>query len=310
MKVFVPGHRGLVGSAVLRRKPVNVQVVTRERSELDLTDYKSMFNFFQNEEFDAFILCAARVGGIGANSRDQRAFLTENLNIQNAVISAAADSGIANGIFLGSACIYPKITEQPIPEVALLTGLLEPSNEGYALAKIAGLRLIKAISDEVGLNYKSLMPTNLYGPGDNFNVFSSHVAAALMRKFHEAKIGGASTVSVWGTGTPRREFMHVDDMADACWFMLPEGSRGEIFNVGTGMDMTISNYAELMSKVVGFEGGIKYESEKLDGTPKRLLDVSKIQSKGWKHRIEIESGLKSTYSWFQDAYAKGSIRGF
>jgi GDP-L-fucose synthase len=269
-----------------------------------------MFQFFQEEKFDGFVLCAARVGGIGANSKHQRAFLTENLDIQNSVISAAADAGIVNGIFLGSACIYPKITEQPIPESALLTGLLEPSNEGYALAKIAGLRLIKAISDEVGLNYKSLMPTNLYGPGDNYDVFSSHVAAALMRKFHEAKLRRSSFVSVWGSGTPRREFMHVDDMADACWYMLPAGGRGEIFNVGTGKDMTINSYAELISQVVGFEGVIRYEIEKPDGTPKRLLDVSKIHSRGWKHKIEIEHGLKSTYSWFDDAYSRGSIRGF
>jgi GDP-L-fucose synthase len=310
MKVFVPGHRGLVGSAVLRRKPTEIQVVTRERSELDLTDYKAMLQFFNEEKFDGFVLCAARVGGIGANSKHQRAFLTENLSIQNSVISAAADAGITNGIFLGSACIYPKITEQPIPETALLTGLLEPSNEGYALAKIAGLRLIKAISDEIGLNYKSLMPTNLYGPGDNFDVFSSHVAAALMRKFHEAKLRGSSTVSVWGSGTPRREFMHVDDMADACWYMLPAEGGGEIFNVGTGVDMTISEYAGLISKVVGFQGVIEYETEKLDGTPKRLLDVSKIHSKGWKHKIEIEWGLSRTYSWFEKAYSMGAIRGF
>ena len=308
--MFVPGHKGLVGSAVLRKKPTTIEVITRERSELDLTEYKSMLRFFQEEKFDGFILCAARVGGIGANSKHQRAFLTENLNIQNSVISAAADAGVANGIFLGSACIYPKITEQPIPETALLTGMLEPSNEGYAIAKIAGLRLIKAISDETGLNYKSLMPTNLYGPGDNFDVFSSHVAAALMRKFHEAKLNGNSYVSVWGSGTPRREFMHVDDMAEACWFMLPKGDGGEIFNVGTGKDMAISTYAELMSKVVGFEGEIKFETEKLDGTPKRLLDVSKIHSKGWEHKIDIELGLQKTYSWFENAYMKGAIRGF
>jgi len=310
MKVFVPGHSGLVGSAVLRNMPDDTEVVTRTRSELDLTDYNSVFAFFQSQKFDGVILCAARVGGIEANSKHQRSFLVENLNIQNTVISAAADTEIQNFIFLGSACIYPKITSQPIAETALLTGLLEPSNEGYALAKIAGLRLVKAVNEELGLNYTSLMPTNLYGPGDNFDKSTSHVAAALMRKFHDSKVNGIEQVVVWGTGMPRREFMHVDDMARACWFMLNKNVGGEIFNVGTGRDIQISEYAKLMAQIIGFDGVIVYDNEKPDGTPKRLLDVSKIQSMGWKHEIELELGLEQTYSWFKHAILNGEVRGY
>jgi GDP-L-fucose synthase len=269
-----------------------------------------MKKFFLAEKFDGVIMCAAKVGGIGANSKHQKEFLVENLNIQNSLLMAASEAKIQNLVFLGSACIYPRITPQPITESALLSGALESSNEGYALAKIAGVRLVKAIQQQDGLNYVSLMPTNLYGQNDNFDEFSSHVAAALIRKFHSAKIAKASEVVVWGTGTPRREFMHVDDMADACWFMLGNSGGGEIYNVGTGIDMTISEYANMVAKVVGFNGSIVFDSSKPDGTPRRVLDVSKLQSLGWRHKIELEDGLFQTYEWFKKALEKGEVRGY
>ena len=309
MKVFVPGHLGLVGSSVVRNAPESVEIVTKTRAELDITNSKKLTEFFKKEKFDGLILCAARVGGIGANSKFQKDFLLENLQIQNAVIPAAANSGIENLVFLGSACIYPKITQQPIVESALLEGPLEPSNEGYALAKIAGVRLVKAIHDEEGLNYVSLMPTNLYGPNDNFDMFSSHVAAALIRKFHEAKSTGKPEVTVWGSGKPTREFMHVDDMASACWFMLNQNVGGQLFNVGTGIEITIKDYAALLANITGFKGSILFDSSKPDGTPRRVLDVSRINALGWKASINLEEGLVETYSWFMEALLKGDVRG-
>ncbi len=309
MKVFIPGHLGLVGSSVVRNAPAGIQIVTMNRSQLDLTNFQEVRNFFFREKFEGLILCAARVGGIGANLRFQRDFLLQNLQIQNSIIPAAADSGIENLIFLGSACIYPKIVEQPIVESSLLQGPLEPSNEGYALAKIAGLRLVKAIHDEEGLNYVSLMPTNLYGPNDNFDLFSSHVAAALIRRFHEAKDRGEAKVTVWGSGNPTREFMHVDDMARACWHMLNQNAGGQVFNVGTGIEMTISDYAQMVAKVIGYEGSIYFDSSKPDGTPRRVLDVSRINALGWHSRINLDEGLHDTYEWFKWAIQSGGVRG-
>lgn len=309
MKVFVPGHLGLVGSSVIRNAPLGVEIVTRTRAELDITSQSDLIEFFKKEKFDGLILCAARVGGIGANSKFQKDFLLENLQIQNTIIPAAANFGITNLVFLGSACIYPKITRQPIVEDSLLDGPLEPSNEGYAIAKIAGVRLVKAIHDEQGLNYVSLMPTNLYGPNDNFDAFSSHVAAALIRKFHEAKSEGNSEVIVWGSGKPTREFMHVDDMASACWFMLNQNAGGQLFNVGTGIEITIKAYAEMLAKITEFDGSISFDSSKPDGTPRRVLDVSRINALGWKASINLEEGLTRTYSWFQEALLKGEVRG-
>jgi len=310
MKVFVAGQNGTVGASLIRMAPPRFNLVTAGRNELDLEDNQAVRDFFLKVSPDAVILAAAKVGGIRANSKNQRQYLLQNLRIQNSVIDTAANLGIKKLIFLGSSCIYPRMADQPILESSLLTGELEPTNEGYALAKIAGIRLCKAIHEETSLEYFSLMPTNLYGPNDNFDLESSHVPAALMRKFHEAKVRGEQEVVVWGTGKPRREFMHVDDMARACWHMLDQNAGGELINVGTGEDLQIAEFAELMAKVVGYEGNIVYDSSKPDGTPRKLLDVSKIHSYGWKHQIELEDGLKQTYAWFQDALEKGEVRGY
>ena len=261
------------------------------------------------EKPDAIILAAAKVGGIEANAAHQKDFLLENLKIQNAVIEAASSLRIKNLLFLGSSCIYPKHAPQPICENSLLTGPLESTNEGYAIAKIAGIKLCRSIHEEQGLNYFSLMPTNLYGPNDNYDPHMSHAPAALIRKFHEAKINGTGEVVVWGSGTPRREFMHVDDMAEACWYMLEKKVGGELINVGTGEDISISEFAKLISKVVGFQGKITYDSLKPDGTPRKVLNVSKIETYGWKHKIKLEDGLKMTYAWYLDALVKGEVRG-
>ena len=310
MRIFVAGHKGMVGSSILRLAPQEHEIITATRTELDLTNPREVKSFLEANSVDAVVMAAAKVGGIGANSKFQKAFLVENLNLQNGILVGASDAGVARLIFLGSSCIYPKHAPQPINESSLLTGTLEPTNEGYALAKIAGIRLCKAIFDEQSLIFFSLMPTNLYGPNDNFDKFASHVPAALMRKFHEAKINNEGEVVVWGTGTPRREFMHVDDMAQACWYMLDQDVGGELINIGTGEDVTIAEFAELMAKVVGFEGEIVFDNSMPDGTPRKLLDVNKAHSYGWKHRIEIEDGLRQTYAWFVDALVKGEVRGY
>ena len=308
--VFVAGHLGMVGSALLRTAPSETKIFTATKNELVLTDKDDVERYLKKIKPDAVIIAAAKVGGIGANSANQRQFLVENLLLQNSIISAAADAKISKLIFLGSSCIYPKFAPQPIEEVSLLSGKLEPTNEGYAIAKIAGIRLIKAVFDEEHLNFFSLMPTNLYGPGDNFNLESGHVPAALMRKFHEAKINRDKVVVVWGSGSPRREFMHVDDMARACWYMLGQKAGGELINVGTGQDIEIAKFAQLMAKVVGFEGEIVYDSSKPDGTPRKLLDVSKIHAYGWKNQIELEDGLRQTYAWFVNSLRNGEVRGY
>ncbi len=310
MRIFVAGHKGMVGSSILRLAPQEHEIVTVTRNEVDLTNSREVKSFLQGNSVDAVVMAAAKVGGIGANSKFQKAFLVENLNLQNGVLVGASDAGIAKLIFLGSSCIYPKLAPQPISESSLLTGILEPTNEGYALAKIAGVRLCKAIFDEQSLKFFSLMPTNLYGPNDNFDKFVSHVPAALMRKFHEAKVSNDPEVFVWGTGKPRREFMHVDDMAQACWYMLDQEVGGELINIGTGEDVTIAEFADLIAKVVGYGGKIIYDSSKPDGTPRKLLDVNKAHSYGWKHLIQLEDGLRQTYAWFVDALAKGEVRGY
>ncbi len=310
MKVFLAGHNGLVGSAIIREAPATVEIIKVSRSKLDLVDQSAVYDFIAKEKPDSIILAAAVVGGIGANSTNQKGFLLENLRIQNSVLGAASELGIHNFIFLGSSCIYPKFAPQPIQENSILSGPLELTNEGYAIAKIAGVRLVQAIADEQNLNYFSLMPTNLYGPNDNFEAFTSHVPAALMRKFHEAKISNLKQVVVWGTGSPRREFMHVDDMARACWYLLGQNVGGELINIGTGSDISISDFANLMARIVGFEGEIIFDLSKPDGTPRKLLDVTKAHALGWKHQIELEDGLRQTYSWFVEALDNGGVRGY
>lgn len=300
----------MVGSSILRLAPKGHEVITATRTEIDLTNAREVQTFLRSHSIDVVMVAAARVGGIGANSKFQKAFLVENLNLQNGILMGAADAGINTLIFLGSSCIYPKLAPQPIKETSLLTGVLESTNEGYALAKIAGIRLCKAIYDEQSLRYFSLMPTNLYGPNDNYDKFGSHVPAALMRKFHAAKVNNEPEVVVWGTGKPRREFMHVDDIARACWYMLDQEAGGELINIGTGEDVTIAEFADLMAKVVGYGGKIVYDSSMPDGTPQKLLDVRKAHSYGWKHQIELEDGLRRTYAWFVDALGKGEVRGY
>ena len=310
MKVFIAGDKGMVGSALKRTATSNIEVMTAPRNSLDLSDASQVLSYLEKSEPEAIILAAARVGGIGANSSHQKDFLLTNLKIQNAVIEAAAKLKIPKLLFLGSSCIYPRLAEQPITEDSLLTGPLEPTNEGYALAKIAGIRLCRAVFEEEGLKYFSLMPTNLYGPNDNFDYEASHVPAALMRRFHEAKERKESVVSIWGSGNPRREFLHVDDMAQACWFMLGKANGGELLNVGTGEDVTIKEFAQEMADCVGFKGELHFDLSKPDGSPRKLLNVDKIHSLGWKHNVDLGTGLKMTYEWFKSALGRGEVRGY
>jgi len=300
----------MVGQALVRTAPLNYSLVVRSRKNLDLSDFDNVKNSLMEMNVDTVIVAAARVGGIGANEKFQKEFLVENLIIQNNLMIGAEECGVKNLIFLGSSCIYPQMAPQPIKEGSLLTGPLEPTNEGYAIAKIAGIRLCKAIYDQDKLNYFSLMPTNLYGPNDNFDLFSSHVPAALIRKFHEAKINGQTEVTVWGTGKPRREFMYVDDMARACWYMLEKELGGELINIGTGEDISIAEFAELIAKIVGYKGKIVFDTTKSDGTPRKLLDVTKANSLGWRHSVELEEGIRQTYAWFVGALAEGEVRGY
>ena len=300
----------MVGSALRRTLPKRHELILADRSVLDLRDDKNVANFLRNEKPDLIILAAARVGGISANSRYQRQFLLENLQIQNAVLNSAADLDIPNLIFLGSSCIYPRLAQQPITEDSLLSGPLEPTNEGYALAKIVGLKLCNAIHKDLGLNYFSLMPTNLYGPNDNFSLEDGHVPAALMRRFHEAKMTKQPSVKVWGSGNPKREFMHVDDLANACWFLAEKNLGGELINVGTGIDIEISEFAKKIAAIIGFAGEIEFDISKPDGSPRKLLDVSKVHALGWQHKIQLEDGLLATYKWFVQSLEKGEVRGY
>jgi len=299
-KVFVAGHRGLVGSAIVRRLQSAgfTQILTRSRSELDLTDKQAVRGFFDAQQPHYVFLAAAKVGGILANDSFPADFIRENLEIQTNVIDSAWRASVKKLVFLGSSCIYPKFAAQPITEDALLTGTLEPTNEWYAIAKIAGIKTCEAYRKQHGFNAISLMPTNLYGPGDNFDLKSSHVLPALIRKFHEAKQRGDAEVVVWGTGTPRREFLHVDDLADACLHLFRSYEGAAVVNVGVGDDVSIAELAALVSAVVGFEGRIVYDTSKPDGTPRKLLDVSRLQALGWKAKIGLADGIASTYRWF------------
>ncbi|BCX82262.1 GDP-L-fucose synthase [Methylomarinovum caldicuralii] len=308
-KIYVAGHRGMVGSAIVRRlqREDNVEIVTRTHAELDLTDQAAVNAFFAGEKIDQVYLAAAKVGGIHANNTYPAEFIYQNLMIEANVIHAAHLNDVQKLLFLGSSCIYPKLAEQPMREEALLTGPLEPTNEPYAVAKIAGIKLCESYNRQYGRDYRSVMPTNLYGPNDNFHPENSHVIPALMRRFHEAKLRGDRQVVVWGTGTPRREFLHVDDLADAAVFVMnldeetyhahTEPMLSHI-NVGTGVDCTIRELAEAMKEVVGFQGEIVWDANKPDGTPRKLLDVSKLHRLGWKATIPLKAGLKDTYEWF------------
>jgi len=300
-KIFVAGHRGMVGSALVRRLEAEAfsNVVTRERSQLDLTDESAVAKFFAEERPNVVIVAAAKVGGIKANNDYPVEFLVKNLRIQNNVIHAAHENGVRKLLFLGSSCIYPKFAPQPIQESALLTGPLEPTNEAYAIAKIAGIKLCQAYAREYGANFISAMPTNLYGPNDNFDLETSHVLAALLRKAHEAKTRGDQRLIVWGTGKPRREFLHVDDLASACLLLLENYDSPDIINVGCGEDISIRELAELICDVVGFDGELAWDTTKPDGTPRKLLDVSKIRALGWKPAVPLRDGIVRTYDWFR-----------
>ena len=299
-KIFVAGHRGLAGSALIRRLEHEGfhNLPKRDRSQLDLVDERAVQNFFAHEKPAVVIVAAAKVGGIKANDDFPAEFLLENLKIQNNIIHAAHDAGVRKLLFLGSSCIYPKFAPQPIPETALLSGPLEATNEAYAIAKIAGIKLCQAFSREYGANFISAMSTNLYGPNDNFDLETSHVLAALLRKAHEAKTSGAPEIVVWGSGKPRREFLHVDDLASACLFLLENYDSPEIINVGCGEDISIRELAELICDIVGFEGKLAWDVTKPDGTPRKLLDITKLRVLGWHPTISLRDGITQTYDWF------------
>ncbi len=298
--IFVAGHRGLVGSALVRQfeKAGFTNLLKRDRTQLDLTKEQAVEDFFAKEKPHVVVFAAAKVGGIKANEDLPVEFLLTNLQIQNNVIRAAHDHGVRKLLFLGSSCIYPKHAPQPMREDALLTGPLEPTNEAYAIAKIAGIKLCQAYAREYDANFISAMPTNLYGPNDNFDLLASHVLPALLRKAHEAKVNGAKELVVWGSGKPRREFLHVDDLAAACLFLLQNYDSPEIINVGWGEDISIRELAELICEIVGFDGDLSWDTNKPDGTPRKLLDVSKLRDLGWRPSITLREGIASSYQWF------------
>jgi GDP-L-fucose synthase len=301
-RIYVAGHRGLVGSAIVRalEQRGHSNLVLRTHSELDLTCQADVRRFFEAERPEAVILAAARVGGIHANNSRPALFIRDNLLIQDNVIDAAHRAGVGKFVFLGSSCIYPKLSPQPIKEDYLLTGPLEPTNEWYAIAKIAGVKMCQAYRREFGFDAISLMPTNLYGPGDNFDLQNSHVLPALIRRFHEAKVRGDESVTIWGTGTPRREFLHVDDLADAVLYLLQKYGAEPIVNIGWGEDVTIRELAEMVMSAIGYSGRLKFDATKPDGTPRKLLDVSRLAGLGWKASIPLKTGIERTYAWFKD----------
>jgi len=305
-RIYLAGHAGLVGGAIARRLRAGgfVNLITRTRAELDLREQAAVRDLFAREKPEYVILAAARVGGILANSTYPADFIRDNLLIQTHVIEAAHAAKVKKLLFLGSSCIYPKHAPQPLKEEHLLTGPLEPTNEWYAVAKIAGIKMAQAYRRQYGFNAIALMPTNLYGPGDNFELETSHVLPALLRKFHDAKTRGERTVTLWGSGTPRREFLHVDDLADAALFLLRSYEGEDIINVGVGEDITIAALAALIAEVVGFRGELTYDHSKPDGTPRKLLDVSRLTALGWRAKIGLRDGIASTYRWFLDNSAR------
>ncbi|MBM20453.1 MAG: GDP-fucose synthetase [Stappia sp.] len=299
-RIFVAGHRGMAGSAICRRlEREAAEGVTRTRSELDLSDQAAVRTFFAGERIDAVVVAAARVGGILANARQPVDFLRDNLEIQTNVIGAAADAGVGRLVFLGSSCIYPKFAEQPIREEALMTAPLEPTNQWYAVAKIAGVYLCQAYREQHGLAYVSAMPTNLYGPNDNFDLATSHVLPALIRKFIEAEERGDDTVEIWGSGTPLREFMHVDDLADAIVFLLETYDGDLPLNVGSGQEISIGDLARLVARETGFSGRLAFDATKPDGTPRKLMDSSRLSALGWRPKIPLEQGIRDTIAWYK-----------
>jgi GDP-L-fucose synthase len=306
--IFIAGHRGLVGSAIVRRLRAAGfrNLVLRDRSELNLTRQAAVEDFFADARPEYVFFAAAKVGGILANDSFPAEFLQDNLVIQTNIIDAAYRNGTRKLLFLGSSCIYPKHAPQPMPEDCLLTGPLEPTNEWYAIAKIAGLKMCQAYRRQYGFNAISAMPTNLYGPGDNFSLKSSHVLPALLRKVHEAKEAGAAEVEVWGTGKPRREFLHVDDLADACFFLMQNYDGDGWVNVGWGRDETIGELADTIRRVVGFSGDLRFDTSKPDGTPRKLLDTTRLTALGWSPKIGLEAGIRSTYEWFLNN--RGSLK--
>lgn len=299
-KVFVAGHRGMVGSSIVRKLEQEgfTNILTRTSSELDLCNQQAVNDFFAKEKPDFVFLAAAKVGGILANNIYRAEFLYNNLLIEANVIHAAYINGVKKLLFLGSSCIYPKLSPQPLKEEYLLTGLLEPTNEPYAIAKIAGIKLCEAYRDQYGCNFIAAMPTNLYGQGDNYHLQNSHVIPALLRKFHEAKVNKADHVEIWGTGSPFREFMYVDDVADACFFLMEKYDDKLFVNAGTGVEVTIRDLASVVKEVTAFEGEIRFDSSKPDGTPRKLMDSSLIHAMGWKHKTSLKDGLKLAYQHF------------
>jgi len=305
-KIYIAGHRGMVGSAIhrkLKKEGFN-NFVTRTSDVLDLRNQQHVADFFSDEKPDYVFLAAAKVGGILANDTYHAEFLYDNLQIQNNVIHNSYLNGVKKLMFLGSSCIYPKLAPQPLKEEYLLTGLLEPTNESYAIAKIAGIKMCNAYRNQYGCNYISLMPTNLYGYNDNYHPQDSHVLPALIRRFHEAKEQNVAEVTIWGTGSPRREFLFADDLADACYYLMQNYNEPGLVNVGTGEDISVNDLAVLVKKIIGYEGKIRFDTSKPDGTPRKLLDVTKIHNLGWKHKVELEEGIKVTY---KDFLSKGNV---
>jgi GDP-L-fucose synthase len=301
-KIYVAGHRGLVGSAITRKLTEQgyTNLLLKTRQELNLLDAQAVADFFRKEKPDFVFLAAAKVGGIMANKTYPADFIYENLTIQTNIIQNAFLNKTKKILFLGSSCVYPKMAPQPIKEEYLLTSALESSNKAYAIAKIAGIITCQSYNQQHGTNFISVMPTNLYGPNDNFDLETSHALPAMIRKFHDAKIGKEKEVMLWGTGTPKREFLHVDDLADACIFLMNNYDQSELINIGTGKDTSIKELAELIKNVVGFKGKINWDDTKPDGTPRKLLDVSKLHQLGWQHKIELKQGIKDTYEWYKN----------